>query len=231
MKCSLIISILLHSIFLAIWSIASNPNQIQKNKFERLIIVSMLENLDNKDIRKEIKEVNKTQGLHKTEAIKKTSVPVVNEIPSPQVLTETSIDTPQILTGADGTSTVMTLKNCVVQDTSAEVQNFQPLQSRINKDNLLQEYICKVKTEIDRKKNYPQIARRRGIEGVVKVQFCISNDGRLKMVTIAASSGCKILDNEAVISVKKASPFSCIPEELKKEELDLKVNIAFKLEG
>ncbi len=123
-----------------------------------------------------------------------------------------------------------TMESCVVQDTPcAVVQNFQPLQSQVNRDNLLQEYICKLKAEIERKKNYPQIARRKGIEGVVKVQFCISNDGRLKTVTIAASSGCPILDNEAVMSVRKASPFLCIPEELGKEELNMNVGITFKL--
>jgi protein TonB len=95
----------------------------------------------------------------------------------------------------------------------------------------LQEYICKVKTGIERRKNYPQIARKEGIEGVVRVQFCIAEDGRLKWVTVVDSSGCPILDNEAIISVRKASPFLRIPEELKKKELDLRVNIAFKLEG
>jgi len=48
MKGSLIISILLHSIFLAIWSIVSNHNQGQQNKSQELIMVSILENLDNK---------------------------------------------------------------------------------------------------------------------------------------------------------------------------------------
>lgn len=233
MRYGFIISILLHSIFLAITSISSHPVLVQKNKSERLIMVSILENFDTKGIQKEAKRVNlhRTQGLHKTEAIKKPSVPTANELPSPEMLTETSTNTSQMLACVDGTSTVRTLEHCVAQDIPcAGVQDFQPLQPQINKDNILQEYICKVKTEIDRKKNYPQMARRKGIEGVVRVQFCISNDGRLKGIKIDNSSGCKILDNEAVISVKAASPFLCIPEELKKEELELKVNIVFKLE-
>ena len=226
MKCGLITSTLLHSIFFAFFAIASisgNPAQMQQNKSEKLIVVSILENLDNRDSREEVKKVNQTQGLRETEAAKETSVP----LQSTQVLTEISTAASQTLTCAvEETSTVRTL----VQDTPcAGVQDFQPLQPMINKDNLLQEYISQVKAEIERKKNYPQIARRKGIEGVVKVQFCVSNDGRLKTVTIAASSGCKILDAEAVMSVRKASPFLCIPEELKKEELDMKIGIAFKL--
>lgn len=230
MKCGLITSTLLHSIFFAFFAIASisgNPVQMQQNKSEKLIVVSILENLDNRDSREEVKKVNQTQGLCETEAVKETSVPLSNELSSPQVLTETSTAASQTLTCAvEETSTVRTL----VQDTPcAGVQDFQPLQPMINKDNLLQEYISQVKAEIERKKNYPQIARRKGIEGVVKVQFCIANDGRLKTVTIAASSGCPILDNEAVMSVRKASPFLCIPDELKKEDLDMKIGIAFKL--
>jgi TonB family protein len=179
-------------------------------------------------------KMHRTQRLDKEEAIKETSVHRSKVDESSRLVENTKRDdsateyTPQTVLSMDGTLTVKTLEDCVAGDIPS---TGVALPVQINKDNVLQDYIYKIRTEIEKKKNYPQIARRKGIEGVVRVQFCISNDGGLKGVTIDASSGCPILDNEAVLSVKKASPFSCIPEELKKEGLDLKVNIAFKLEG
>jgi len=253
-------------------NIFSNPDQVQKNT-ERLIMVSLLENLDDKGMQADAKDVqlHRTQALHKTEAapmpkeipqtLTETSSPAVtNEMLDPQVLSKTLLDTPHVLTCAAETQAVeenrlgqgpSPTESCAVQGMpcAEEFQGIEPLQSRIIgdntprllrshpsqegiiKDNLLQEYTVKVKAKIERNKKYPQVARRKEIEGVVRVQFCISNDGRLKNVEIAASSGCKILDDEAVMSVKKASPFLCIPEGLKREELSLRVNIAFRLEG
>jgi len=45
---------------------------------------------------------------------------------------------------------------------------------------------------------YPPIARKRGIEGVSRIQFVISPDGHASDVETAESSGSKMLDRAAV---------------------------------
>jgi protein TonB len=53
---------------------------------------------------------------------------------------------------------------------------------------------------------YPQMARRRNIEGVVGVQFEIGIDGGLVSVRVNHSSGSSILDRAAVSLIEKICP-------------------------
>ncbi|MBI2339509.1 MAG: energy transducer TonB [Deltaproteobacteria bacterium] len=64
-----------------------------------------------------------------------------------------------------------------------------------------------IRQRIIRAKSYPLAARRRGIEGTVKLRFRIGPDGSLQNVAVVASSGSEILDEEAVATVKRATPY------------------------
>jgi len=54
---------------------------------------------------------------------------------------------------------------------------------------------------------YPRVARQMGWQGKVTVSFLILNDGRISNIKIKQSSGKDVLDNNAVETVKRASPF------------------------
>jgi len=54
---------------------------------------------------------------------------------------------------------------------------------------------------------YPRVARQMGWQGKVTVSFLILNDGHISNIKIKQSSGKDILDNNAVETVKNASPF------------------------
>jgi len=54
---------------------------------------------------------------------------------------------------------------------------------------------------------YPRVARQMGWQGKVTVSFLILNDGRIIDIKVKQSSGKEILDNNAVETVKRASPF------------------------
>lgn len=82
-------------------------------------------------------------------------------------------------------------KTCIKNETkevkkspSKNVENIVSVAPKINISKIKNDYIAKVKKTINSNKFYPNSARRRGIEGSVKVEFTIQNNGKLTMVKI-----------------------------------------------
>lgn len=85
-----------------------------------------------------------------------------------------------------------------------------------------------VRNEIERQKYYPDIARTKGIEGTVYINFYIGQDGTPGSISIAKSSGEKILDDAGIMTIRKIGKISNLHRELR--ELDIVVPITYKLE-
>ena len=66
-------------------------------------------------------------------------------------------------------------------------------------------FIARLKAKINASKSYPRIARKRGMQGSVKVRFRITSAGKLSGLT---ASGARIFINSAKKAVKKAFPLS-----------------------
>lgn len=64
-----------------------------------------------------------------------------------------------------------------------------------------------IRNSIERAKNYPLLARKRGIEGTIYISFRISPQGEPQNLKILKSSGSRILDTATLDIVKKAAPF------------------------
>lgn len=60
---------------------------------------------------------------------------------------------------------------------------------------------------IEAAKQYPYIARKKGIEGTVVLKIKLNRDGNLLTVLIKRSSGFGILDESALSLIKKVCPF------------------------
>ncbi|MDD2702386.1 MAG: TonB family protein [Candidatus Omnitrophica bacterium] len=69
------------------------------------------------------------------------------------------------------------------------------------------EYVGFIQQKINSYSIYPPEAREKGWEGVVKVKFTIADDGRVKAMEIAESSGYPLLDAAAMMAIKDASPY------------------------
>ena len=65
---------------------------------------------------------------------------------------------------------------------------------------------------LSRHKRYPAHARKRGVEGVVKVEFRVGADGRLVDARLIRGSGSQALDEEALSVLQRASPFPQPPD-------------------
>ncbi|MCB5186168.1 energy transducer TonB [Methylobacillus gramineus] len=83
---------------------------------------------------------------------------------------------------------------------------------------------------ISKYKQYPKIAQMRGWQGEVIVEVQSDGNGNVISSRIQKSSGHKVLDEQALTMVKKASPLPAPPEALRGKILNILVPIPFSLE-
>jgi len=86
-----------------------------------------------------------------------------------------------------------------------------------------------VKQKIEGVRRYPLWAKKQGVEGITYLYFTILPNGMGRDVRVVSSSGSKILDEEAVATVKRASPFHPVPKEISKSPVSMTVAIVFFL--
>jgi TonB family protein len=91
------------------------------------------------------------------------------------------------------------------------------------------EYKDAVKRRIQEARGYPEEARREGTQGVVAVEFSVMPDGSVPYAGVASSSGFAMLDEEAINTIKRASPFPPFPGGVSLEKMNLQVSIIYRL--
>lgn len=82
---------------------------------------------------------------------------------------------------------------------------------------------------MNRHKKYPRIAKSRGWQGKVIIQFNLDRNGNILTKSVVQSSGHKSLDKAAIKMAEKAAPFPKPPSVLQGDNFNIKVPIPFKL--
>lgn len=90
-------------------------------------------------------------------------------------------------------------------------------------------YLAALAAAINRKKYYPRLAKRRREQGSVVVSFVVERDGRLSDVKIVSSSTIDRLDQAALKTLHRISPFKPIPASVKRERWQISVPIEYRL--
>jgi protein TonB len=85
----------------------------------------------------------------------------------------------------------------------------------VNEDTLIANYIDYVYKTLKEKTYYPELALRRGIEGIVYVEFIITVKGEVKNIKVSKSSGYNVLDKASVEIAEKCSPLRPPQKEMK----------------
>lgn len=94
---------------------------------------------------------------------------------------------------------------------------------------ILDGYLGTLQKLIASAKQYPESARQSGREGKVTVQFTVLKNGAVKNVQLVSKTNYPELNEEAIAAVKRAAPFSGLPEEIDKSFLDIILPFRFKL--
>ncbi len=118
----------------------------------------------------------------------------------------------------------------IPQDTPMDIAEFSlPAVEETGGFGSGMDYLDMVRLKIESRKHYPPFSRQRNIEGLVTVAFLIGPDGKVSGLTVVKSSGFSSLDEAAIAAVNNASPFSPPPEKYFKQQVRVKVPIAFEL--
>ncbi|MDO9414965.1 cell envelope integrity protein TolA [Pararhizobium sp.] len=88
-------------------------------------------------------------------------------------------------------------------------------------------YPGKVRSKLNRAFRYPSAAQRERLRGTALVRFTVNSGGGVSGVSIARSAGSSILDQAAMDTVRRASPFPKIPEGAGKSSWTFTVPLAF----
>jgi protein TonB len=81
------------------------------------------------------------------------------------------------------------------------------------------DYFTSIKKAIELVWRYPDEAIIHGLSGTLSLRFTLKNTGELEDVKLIRTSGHKPLDDEALLAVKVAAPYSAFPPKLNKKRL------------
>ena len=94
----------------------------------------------------------------------------------------------------------------------------------------VQKYLDDIRKLIELAKQYPRMARMRGLEGTSFVTFKITVEGSVEEVGIERSSSYQILDEAAIRTVRRAAPFPSFPSDLNAKQLQLSIPLIFEIQ-
>jgi len=83
-------------------------------------------------------------------------------------------------------------------------------------------YFASIKRKIELVWQYPYEAAAAGIQGELTLDFVIARSGAVNSIELIRSSGSKILDDEAIRSIRVAAPFDPIPAQYKIPSLQIR---------
>ncbi len=91
----------------------------------------------------------------------------------------------------------------------------------------VKQYTENVGTQIAQAISYPYEAKEYGWTGTVVLNITILNDGNVKDVSIKASSGHAVFDNDAVNTAKILSPYDPLPSDWNSKEISISVPVVY----
>jgi TonB family protein len=83
-------------------------------------------------------------------------------------------------------------------------------------------YFASIKRKIELVWQYPYEAAAAGIQGELTLDFVIARSGTVNSIELVRGSGSKVLDDEAIRSIRKAAPFDPIPAQYKIPSLQIR---------
>ena len=90
-------------------------------------------------------------------------------------------------------------------------------------------YLRELQQAIARRRYYPKLAQRRGLEGTANVQFTIAADGSFSAIHVSGSSGSEELDKAAVQTLQRLARFKPIPSAIGRSSWTVRVPIVYRI--
>ena len=117
------------------------------------------------------------------------------------------------------------LKNQDSNDIDIDIE-----QKKIRKDKtILEDYIQKVVSEVEKNKFYPEKAKFFKVQGLVEIEVQLHKTGKLINYTISKTSNSHLLDHAATDLLENISQFPAIPSSLQMEKITIIIPIHYKI--
>ena len=140
-----------------------------------------------------------------------TFIPVVRKVAHTNNLRDESIDQPQ----------ATTMEKIIPESINSSQTDIRELRRGFHK---------KIWQKVAKAKYYPRIARSRGFEGAPIVRFTIDKDGSLTSIKLIKDSKYEILNNAALETIRRGTPYPPIPKPLGKFSISFNLPISYMLE-
>jgi protein TonB len=88
-------------------------------------------------------------------------------------------------------------------------------------------YFNRIKQAINQKWEYPELAKRYGLQGTLLLEFVVGANGQIEQLRLVRSSGSQLLDDEALRAIKAAAPFPPIPAWIKSTPLPISATMEY----
>lgn len=206
---------------------SSFSSNTKKEIKEEIVKISLVET-PVKEIKKELKkEEKKVIEKEKEEEIKKTEKPKIKQKTEKPKIKKEKIKKEEIKKEVKK-EIIKTQEKTLKQPTVSEkpLQNIEKPITKIDTTLIKEQFFSLVKNKIDSNKEYPNSARRRGIEGSIKVKFQITKEGNVKDISIL--SGKKIFHKAVLNAINNSFPIK-IPKELNSFPLYINLELKFNL--
>jgi len=86
-----------------------------------------------------------------------------------------------------------------------------------------------LKIKVESVLKYPELAAISGYQGTLFIKFDIMKDGSLGGLEVLKSSGYKILDDEALRSIRESAPFQPLPDDWHMDRYSIRAAVIFYL--
>lgn len=148
----------------------------------------------------------------------------IEEVPVPEPIVEKVIPKPSVKKAKKKSKVKKKVKKKTKKrklkkrKSSKRISSHKSKSSKAKKD----QFLANIRAKINRHKSYPKIAKKRGMQGSVKVSFTLLRSGKVGHITV---SGPKVFHHSARKAVKSAFPVATknIPI-----SLPLKINITLR---
>jgi protein TonB len=89
-------------------------------------------------------------------------------------------------------------------------------------------YVTRVRQSIEVEWQYPEVAKRYGLQGKLALEFTILGNGQLQGLRLIRSSGSALLDEEGLRAIQAAAPFPPIPPWIKPNPLPISATMEYR---
>jgi pilus assembly protein CpaC len=121
-------------------------------------------------------------------------------------------------------------QNVITSLAKTETQTTTPAYQPIVMPEKMASYVRSIQEHIAKNVYYPKLAKESKAQGAVEINLSIIKSGALVAASVSKSSGSKMLDEAALETVQRLSPYRAFPSDVTLKQLTVTIPIVYQLD-